>query len=481
MKLFESCSNFGGIKFDTIPVRVIEINHKGNSEEKYVTIESLAKDVRNEERLSFSNGDGKRLSLNSVRNRMPIRDLKLFSPFDTINVLQDPDDQVKKLFEGPKHPSIMPRPSAKCFILELEHIKLLCKSDRCIIFHPEQNAEVLQIDNINVPRCFVTFIETFVLNLKQHLTQENTKFQTSFEIAVLEVVFSNVVSKLMKHLTVMKPVLELLMHEIQSSNPPTQDMLRKLLALKQNMNKFEKDVESIKDVVQNVLSSDQDMADLKVTFLDQAEQMDLADHEDVELLLEAFNEYLNHIGFELKRMNADVGDVEDFVTIHLSSTRNKILRLSLFMEMGMLSVAFGAMIAGIWGMNLGFGDENWSVGKNRVGFYVVMGVILLLTFILTWSGFIYYKKLYANTTQAQRSNFYALKNYTLVIDEVKARLNYNVDTNGNQTMSKIKLDTILRDVVNAQPDEEDLIRKSVLLDGLTLTAATPDDRPKSPA
>ena len=67
---------------------------------------------------------------------------------------------------------------------------------------------------------------------------------------------------------------------------------------------------------------------------------------------EFFNAYLNYIGLELKRMEADVKDVEEFVIMHMNSTRNKILKLSLFMEMGMLSVAFGAMLAGLWGMNM---------------------------------------------------------------------------------------------------------------------------------
>ena len=89
--------------FNKIPVRVLDINHKGDCNEKYVTIESLVKDVRNEERLSFENKHGKHIPFNNIRNRMPIRYLKMFSPFHTINALRYPDDQVK-VFEGPKHP-----------------------------------------------------------------------------------------------------------------------------------------------------------------------------------------------------------------------------------------------------------------------------------------------------------------------------------------------------------------------------------------
>lgn len=34
------------------------------------------------------------------------------------------------------HIHILPRASADCFLLEIEHIKLLCKKDRCIVLEP---------------------------------------------------------------------------------------------------------------------------------------------------------------------------------------------------------------------------------------------------------------------------------------------------------------------------------------------------------
>ena len=39
-----------------------------------------------------------------------------------------------------RHPAIMPRPSSKCFILEMENIKLLCFSEKCLIINPEERA-----------------------------------------------------------------------------------------------------------------------------------------------------------------------------------------------------------------------------------------------------------------------------------------------------------------------------------------------------
>ena len=86
MNLLRKASTFGGIKFDAIPVRVIKIDLRGNLEENYITIESLAGDARNEEMLSLESMD-RLAQVNHKRARMPIRDFKMFSPLDTINPL----------------------------------------------------------------------------------------------------------------------------------------------------------------------------------------------------------------------------------------------------------------------------------------------------------------------------------------------------------------------------------------------------------
>ena len=46
-------------------------------------------------------------------------------------------------------------------------------------------------------------------------------------------------------------------------------------------------------------------------------------------------------------MKVALDDTDDFVNTHLSTMRNKIIRMSLFMEMGMFSIAVPALLAGI--------------------------------------------------------------------------------------------------------------------------------------
>jgi len=37
-----------------------------------------------------------------------------------------------------RHPSLLPRPNSGCFILQMEQVKLLCFSDKCLVLSPDQ-------------------------------------------------------------------------------------------------------------------------------------------------------------------------------------------------------------------------------------------------------------------------------------------------------------------------------------------------------
>ena len=53
---------------------------------------------------------------------LPPRDLKIF---------------FRTNLEAAASNCVMARPQAQCFLLELEHIKLICLHDKCLILHPD--------------------------------------------------------------------------------------------------------------------------------------------------------------------------------------------------------------------------------------------------------------------------------------------------------------------------------------------------------
>lgn len=117
-------------------------------------------------------------------------------------------------------------------------------------------------------------------------------------------------------------------------------------------------------------------------------------------------------------------------------------------------------------MNMTHGLE-----EHPYAFYVTCGCMAVCTSTLFSILYGRYRLLDSDTSEARMRHYYALKNYLSVLDEVEARLkirsekdldgdyqNENIgDTN---YVTKEQFGDVLRSVVNAQPDEIDLIFKS---------------------
>lgn len=85
---------------------------------------------------------------------------------------------------------------------------------------------------------------------------------TPFELVVLETALSHVTAKMKKHQALITPLLDVLVNDTLSADPPNQTVLRRNLAFKHNLSNFEKDVIAFKSSLESLLGNDEDMADL---------------------------------------------------------------------------------------------------------------------------------------------------------------------------------------------------------------------------
>ena len=72
----------------------------------------------------------------------------------------------------------------------------------------------------------------------------------------------------------------------------------------------------------------------------------------MELLLGSYSADLGAIDTEIKIFIDKIQDTDQYISAHLDSVRNEIIKMSLFIEVGGLIMAFGAVMGGIFGMNL---------------------------------------------------------------------------------------------------------------------------------
>ena len=93
-----------------------------------------------------------------------------------------------------------------------------------------------------------------------------------------------------------------------------------------------------------MLADDEDMMSLSLT--NQNEK------EDIELLLSSVAADLDEIETDIKIFIDMIEDTDQFISAHLDSVRNEIIKMSLFIEVGGLIMGVGAVVSGIFGMNL---------------------------------------------------------------------------------------------------------------------------------
>merc|ERR1712179_310594 len=115
------------------------------------------------------------------------------------------------------------------------------------------------------------------------LLYQNSVQDLAFEHVILENALENVVRKFRRHLQIIKPALEMLLEQIEK-NPETNG-LKRLLAVKKSLAKFEQSVELVIKVIRNLLVDDADMLRLYLTHPHRQDEK----KEEVELLVGSYS------------------------------------------------------------------------------------------------------------------------------------------------------------------------------------------------
>ena len=306
-----------------------------------------------------------------------------------------------------RQPSLLLRPSSKCFIFDVENIQLLCSSDKCLIFNPVDKATQNFIRRLHQKFSgasseeFEKFPEMKILKLLKQ--DSNQEYYQNFEHVVLETALENVVSKFKRHFNIIKPALEMLLQQTEE-NPETSG-LKKLLAVKNSLTQFDQCLEHLSKILENLCSNDKDM--LKLYLSDSANE-----EKDLEQLLESFQAELDELETENKILADRIEDTEQFISAHMDSLRNEIMKISLFLEIGGFIMAFGAVVGGIFGMNLTNHIEN---DPNAFTIVCLSLLAAMIGILLCFCKKIF--KLNADTSSAQ--NFTLLKSFFTYVDDLE--------------------------------------------------------------
>ena len=304
-----------------------------------------------------------------------------------------------------RFPVLLPRPSSKCYILEIEHLKLVCFKEKCLIFNPEENGTKMFISELieQFKRGANNDYSSMVLYPGNYISIDGDQ---DYEIVILEIALENIVNKFRRHVKIKKPALEMLLLQIEQDTET--HGLKRLLAVKNSLLEFEKRVEHVRKVVQNLLVAEEDLIQFYLTKAERTGKK----QEEIKILFEGYAADLHEIETETKIFNEMIEDTDQFISAHLDSVRNEMIKLSLFIEIGALVMASGAVVSGIFGMNLLNKMEEYSYGFLSV----CLGILVMM--ICFFAGFYQkYYKLQADTSSAH--NFTLLKNFFTYIDDIE--------------------------------------------------------------
>jgi magnesium transporter len=169
------------------------------------------------------------------------------------------------------------------------------------------------------------------------------------------------------------------------------ERLRNLLVYSKKLSAFEKKASLIRDALAEVLNNglpslnqsniDEDLAGMYLTEKSRGRQRDVDQHDEVELLLEAYVKQVDGIVQEADQLASNMRNTEEIVNIILDANRNSLMLLDLKVSMTTLGIGSGAAIAGLLGMNLKNYMEDWSYG-----FPVVTSIALGMSIVVCGYG-----------------------------------------------------------------------------------------------
>ena len=127
-----------------------------------------------------------------------------------------------------------------------------------------------------------------------------------------------------------------------------------------------------------------------------------------------------------------------------NETRNRIIRMNLFMEMCMLGVTFGACVGSIFGMNLNSGIEDHPYAFFLVTSFLILGSVFIIFFFL--------RRFSKITDSGKAKNYPVLKDFFKYVDTIEL-LRFN---NEKRALTKAEFSDLLMRVVSREVTREEV-------------------------
>lgn len=194
----------------------------------------------------------------------------------------------------------------------------------------------------------------FICDLQERLN--SSKESLPFEFRALESILISVTSSLQSELDVLEGPVNKLLGDLEDSvdieESVNGEKLRDLLKFSKKLAKFEQDVLSIRDALEEVLDNDEDLVALYLTDKKKGKQRACQDHEEAELLLEAYFKQTEEIAAKTSTLRRHIRSTEDIMQLMLDVSRNSLMWYDIRLTIFTLSASVVSGLGALLGMNL---------------------------------------------------------------------------------------------------------------------------------
>ncbi|KAJ7199242.1 cora-domain-containing protein [Mycena pura] len=230
-------------------------------------------------------------------------------------------------------PTILVRKEA--FLVNILHIRALVKADTVILFDTFGSADS-------------RLHSVFLYHLEHNLKSKGSGLP--YEFRALESILLSVLGALESEMIFIRNLVGGLLAELEDNID--HDRFKRLLHYSRRLARFQNRAKLVGEVLEEVLGQDDDLTAMYLTDKKHDISRELDDHEDLEVLLESFSKQVEEIVNEAENIQTNVQSTQEIVELILDSNRNALLALDLKVSILTMGIGSGALVTGLFGMNL---------------------------------------------------------------------------------------------------------------------------------
>ncbi|KDQ59994.1 hypothetical protein JAAARDRAFT_32363 [Jaapia argillacea MUCL 33604] len=259
-------------------------------------------------------------------------------------------------------PTILVREQA--ILVNMLHIRALVKADTVVLFDTYGSA------NSRLHSAFLYHLEH---NLKA------SGSGSPYEFRALDSILLSVLSALEAEMVFIRNLVGGLLAELEDDI--NHDKFKRLLHYSRRLASFQNRAKLVGQALDEVLEQDEDLAAMYLTDKKLNGPRAMNDHAELEVLLESFSKQVEEIVNEAESIENNVQSTQEIVELILDSNRNQLLALDLKVSIGTMGIGTGALVAGLFGMNL-----KSTLEESDFAFLGMSALSTVIAVLVSWLG-----------------------------------------------------------------------------------------------